>query len=90
MESLLQNGIQYKTCAEMRKANPFLKSGMFWIDPDGHGIGDDPIRVYCDMTEVTEVSPYVSSAPHIYHIILVVTSIHDSSKNIQSANWRRK
>ena len=33
----------------MQKFNPFFKSGSFWIDPDGDGIGDDPIHVYCDM-----------------------------------------
>jgi hypothetical protein len=26
---------------------------MQWIDPDGQGIGDDPIYVYCDMTTGT-------------------------------------
>ena len=51
IESLLQNGIQFKTCAEMHKSSPCLKSGMFWIDPDGHGVGDGPIRVYCNMTD---------------------------------------
>ena len=49
VESLLQNGIQYKTCAEMGRANPFLKSGMYWIDPDGHEVGYNPILVFCDM-----------------------------------------
>ena len=55
VESLLQNGIQFKSCEEMRRANPFLKSGFFWIDPDGHQIGDDPIHVYCDMTKGIQV-----------------------------------
>jgi hypothetical protein len=31
-------------------ANPSLQSGMHWIDPDGQGVGDNPIYVYCDMT----------------------------------------
>ena len=51
VKSILRNGIQYKTCAEMRRAYPFMKSGTYWIDPDGQGIGDDPIRVICDMTK---------------------------------------
>jgi hypothetical protein len=32
--------------------NPSFASGMQWIDPDGQGIGDDPIYVYCDMSIV--------------------------------------
>ncbi len=39
-----------RTCRELRAANPSLASGMQWIDPDGQGIGDDPIIVYCDMS----------------------------------------
>jgi hypothetical protein len=39
-----------RTCRELRAANPSLASGMQWIDPDGQGIGDDPIFVYCDMS----------------------------------------
>ncbi len=39
-----------KTCLEARTADPTLDSGMFWIDPDGQGRGDDPIYVYCNMT----------------------------------------
>ena len=38
-----------RTCLEMRAANPSFSSGMYWIDPDGQGVGDDPIYVYCDM-----------------------------------------
>ena len=38
-----------RTCREFRTANPSIASGMQWIDPDGQGIGDDPIYVYCDM-----------------------------------------
>ncbi len=39
-----------RTCRELRAANPSLSSGMQWIDPDGQGIGEDPIYVYCDMS----------------------------------------
>jgi hypothetical protein len=38
-----------RTCREARLSNPALSSGMYWIDPDGQGVGDDPISVYCDM-----------------------------------------
>ena len=43
----------YRTCHEAHAADSSLKSGMYWIDPDdpdGHGIGDDPIHVHCNMT----------------------------------------
>ena len=39
-----------RTCREFRAANPSIASGMQWIDPDGQGIGDDPIYVFCDMS----------------------------------------
>lgn len=39
----------HRTCREARLADPSLTSGMHWIDPDGQGVGDDPIYVYCDM-----------------------------------------
>ena len=38
-----------RTCRELRASDPTLTSGMHWIDPDGQGIGDDPIYVYCNM-----------------------------------------
>ena len=40
----------HRTCHEVRVANSSLPSGMYWIDPDGQGVGDDPINVVCDMT----------------------------------------
>ena len=43
-----------RTCRELRASDPTLTSGMHWIDPDGQGIGDDPIYVYCDMTKGTK------------------------------------
>lgn len=39
-----------RTCAELRAADPSASSGLHMIDPDGQGVGDDPISVYCDMT----------------------------------------
>ena len=57
IENYRQNVIQSsgksgipRTCRELRAANPSLASGMQFIDPDGQGIGDDPIFVYCDMS----------------------------------------
>ena len=57
IENYRQNVIQSngrsgipRTCRELRAANPSLASGMQWIDPDGQGIGDVPIFVYCDMS----------------------------------------
>ena len=44
-----------RTCRELRATDPSLPSGMQWIDPDGQGIGDDPIYVYCDMTSGTNL-----------------------------------
>ena len=40
-----------RTCRELRAWDPTLTSGMHWIDPDGQGVGDAPIYVYCDMTK---------------------------------------
>jgi hypothetical protein len=42
-------GYVLRTCRETRAADPSLGSGMYWIDPDGQGVGDDPIYVYCNM-----------------------------------------
>ena len=40
-----------RTCNEAQSGDPTLSSGMYWIDPDGQGIGDSPIYVYCDMAK---------------------------------------
>ena len=45
-----QRNAIFRTCKELHQADPSLNSGMYWIDPDGQGIGDDPIYVDCDMT----------------------------------------
>ncbi len=41
-----------RTCKEARDSGlpEFQESGMYWIDPDGLGIGDGVIYVYCDMS----------------------------------------
>lgn len=38
------------SCEELRHSDEALKSGMYWIDPDGHGTGDAPVYVWCNMT----------------------------------------
>ena len=40
-----------RTCNEARLADPTLANGIYWVDPDGQGVGDDPIQVYCDMSK---------------------------------------
>lgn len=42
--------VYHRTCHEARAANASLVSGMHWIDPDGQGVGDDPIYVHCNFT----------------------------------------
>lgn len=45
-----------RTCSETLLYDPLLPSGLYWIDPDGQGFGDDPIQVYCDMTTGNNLS----------------------------------
>ncbi|KAK4010430.1 hypothetical protein OUZ56_019574 [Daphnia magna] len=52
-----------RTCAELRAADSSLSSGMHWIDPDGLGVGDNPIIVYCNMTTGTTAIPHDSESP---------------------------
>lgn len=40
----------YRTCAELRATDRSIPSGMQWIDPDGLGVGENRIYVYCDMS----------------------------------------
>lgn len=47
-QSLTKNVVP-RTCQQIRTTDPSLTSGNYWIDPDGQGIGDDPIFVYCNM-----------------------------------------
>ncbi|KZS14837.1 Contactin associated protein 1-like protein [Daphnia magna] len=52
-----------RTCQEIRAAIPSLSSGMYWIDPDGQGVGDDPIYVYCNMTTGSSSVTHDSESP---------------------------
>ncbi|KAK4011383.1 hypothetical protein OUZ56_020497 [Daphnia magna] len=36
---------------------------MYWIDPDGQGVGDDPIYVFCNMTTGSTSVPHDSESP---------------------------
>ncbi|XP_046648303.1 uncharacterized protein LOC124338251 [Daphnia pulicaria] len=46
---LATKNVMYRTCSEAHAADSSLTMGNYWIDPDGQGVGDDPIFVYCDM-----------------------------------------
>ena len=39
-----------KSCEEIRLNDESKDSGMYWIDPDGHGTGDPAIYIYCNMS----------------------------------------
>ncbi len=52
----------HRTCTEIGEADSSLTSGMYWIDPDGSEVGDDPIFVFCDMTTGT-ILIFKSHAP---------------------------
>lgn len=43
-----------RTCQEIRAKDPSSKSAMYWIDPDGHGAGQPPIHVACNMETGTK------------------------------------
>lgn len=64
-KELKQNAI-LRTCREIHLSNPLLDSGIYWIDPDGQGVGDEPINVYCNMTTgrksiliITKLTKYI-------------------------------
>ncbi|EFX66774.1 neurexin IV [Daphnia pulex] len=52
-----------RTCKEIHSNDPSSPSGMYWIDPDGQGVGDDSIYVHCDMTTGTTSVPHDSESP---------------------------
>ena len=39
-----------RSCYEILVADPTVISDNYYIDPDGTGVGDDPVQVFCDMT----------------------------------------
>lgn len=52
-----------RTCHEIHDSDPSLASGMYWIDPDGQGVGDAPIFVFCDMSTGSTVISHDSESP---------------------------
>ncbi|XP_046446696.1 uncharacterized protein LOC124195999 [Daphnia pulex] len=59
-----------RTCHEARLANPSLTSGVYWIDPDGQGVGEDPIQVTCDMSSgITFIGHNSESAINVGHCL---------------------
>ena len=42
------NDFVRRSCQEIFNFNPSLPSGMYWIDPDGQGVGDAPMVAHCD------------------------------------------
>lgn len=40
----------YRSCLDIKKANPAATDGKYTIDPDGVGLGRAAVDVYCDMT----------------------------------------
>ena len=40
----------FRSCEELRSADPESETGGYWIDPDGVATGDPPIFVQCNMT----------------------------------------
>jgi hypothetical protein len=76
-----------RTCRELRAADPSLSSGMHWIDPDGQGVGDNPIYVYCDMTSGKIVTfPIIKENYLIYSLSFHKTGstsiLHDSESSL--------
>ncbi|XP_046641561.1 uncharacterized protein LOC124326839 [Daphnia pulicaria] len=52
-----------RTCHEIHDTDPSLTSGMYWIDPDGQGVGEAPISVFCDMSTGSTVVSHDSELP---------------------------
>lgn len=52
------------TCKDIAMADPTLKNGMYWIDPNG-GSTSDAIRVFCKM-RAEKTMTCLQSATHVY------------------------
>ena len=99
--SIRQMNVIHRTCHEAHAADSSLKSGMYWIDPDGHGIGDDPIHVHCNMTTGTVITnnpqlckgslwAYKFEITYVW-LLLGATSIpHDSESETEVGHCARR
>ncbi len=67
-----------RTCRQLQATDPSLPSGMNWIDPDGQGVSDDPIYVYCDMTS----GPIIKCSIKEKHDMIYYFSIKTGSTSI--------
>jgi hypothetical protein len=85
IQSTGRSGIP-RTCKELRAADPSISSGMHWIDPDGQGVGDDPINVYCDMTSGLIVKFSIKEKYDLIHYLDMKTGstsiLHDSESSL--------
>ena len=52
-----------KNCEEIRLRHPEAASGTYWVDPDGHGSGEPPFRVRCNMTSGATLVGHDSQNP---------------------------
>ena len=48
-EPTIKSDFVARTCHELRDSDPNLSSGMYYVDPDGPNVGENPIYVYCNM-----------------------------------------
>jgi hypothetical protein len=78
IQSTGRSGIP-RTCRELRAADPSLSSGMHWIDPDGQGVSDNPIYVYCDMT-----SGEILKFPIKENYLIYLSSFHKNRIDLNS------
>ena len=70
----------YRTCHEAHTADPSLETGMHWIDPDGNGFGNEPIRVHCNMTTGKIIAACWLKAVlcHLWLLSGATSILHDS------------
>ena len=47
----ISKAIPLRTCLDIRSSDPSATSGYYYVDPDGQQSGDDPIIVFCNMTD---------------------------------------
>ncbi len=85
VRSIGRSGIP-RTCRELQAIDPSTSSGMHWIDPDGQGVGDDPIYVYCDMTSGQIIKFSIKEKYDLIHHLSIKTGstsvLHDSESSL--------